>query len=204
MSQLRDHSGARWILIACAFAVQVIAIIVAVPLLHLHFEAFRAALIILAAGTGISFWLSRKDRAASIHTWQHWIPALLYAGFIFTLSNHPFRGARLPFNPNCFHPVEYGFLGFFLGWAWYFAYRGRNDFLWAGLVLTSGILYGASDELHQSFVPGRDPSFGDLCLDALGLLLGIVLFLVAKRLLFSQRPGGRPENDPDHGMCIDS
>jgi VanZ family protein len=38
-----------------------------------------------------------------------------------------------------------------------------------------GILFALSDEWHQSFVPGRDPSAGDFLADFLGVLLGYTL-----------------------------
>ncbi len=37
-----------------------------------------------------------------------------------------------------------------------------------------GALYGLSDEFHQSFVPGRMASAGDLAADAIGSLAGAV------------------------------
>ena len=37
-------------------------------------------------------------------------------------------------------------------------------------------LYGASDEWHQSFVPGRDASAGDVAKDLGGALTGALLF----------------------------
>lgn len=37
-------------------------------------------------------------------------------------------------------------------------------------------LYAASDEFHQSFVPGRGPAFTDVLIDTSGGFLGIVLY----------------------------
>ena len=34
------------------------------------------------------------------------------------------------------------------------------------------IIYGITDELHQSLVPGRDPAIGDVLADSLGAFLG--------------------------------
>lgn len=50
---------------------------------------------------------------------------------------------------------------------------GRAAAVWA-LVATS--VYGASDEWHQSFVPGRYSSFGDWVMDTLGAALAIALY----------------------------
>ena len=38
--------------------------------------------------------------------------------------------------------------------------------------IAAGILYGASDEFHQYFTPGRDPDILDLCVDAAAVSLG--------------------------------
>lgn len=45
------------------------------------------------------------------------------------------------------------------------------------------ILYAASDEFHQLFVPGRAGLITDVCIDSAGALLGILLFLGALRLI---------------------
>jgi len=37
-------------------------------------------------------------------------------------------------------------------------------------------LYAASDEFHQSFIPGRGPAFTDVLIDTSGGLLGIVFY----------------------------
>jgi vanZ family protein len=41
-----------------------------------------------------------------------------------------------------------------------------------------GVLYAASDEFHQSFVPGRSPSIVDVGIDSLGVLTGILAVLI--------------------------
>lgn len=41
-----------------------------------------------------------------------------------------------------------------------------------------GILYAFSDELHQMFVPGRTSSLKDVGIDSLGILTGVVLFMI--------------------------
>jgi VanZ family protein len=40
------------------------------------------------------------------------------------------------------------------------------------VLVSLGVLYGASDEWHQMFVAGRDPSVGDWVADTVGVLLG--------------------------------
>ena len=41
-----------------------------------------------------------------------------------------------------------------------------------------GALYAASDEFHQSFVPGRGPSIIDVGIDSLGVFTGILGVLI--------------------------
>ena len=43
-------------------------------------------------------------------------------------------------------------------------------------VVLAALLYGVSDEWHQSFVPGRDSSAGDVAKDAGGALVGVLVF----------------------------
>lgn len=44
--------------------------------------------------------------------------------------------------------------------------------------LSVGLVYAISDEIHQSFVPGRGPSVKDVCIDTAGVFLGIIIVLV--------------------------
>lgn len=44
--------------------------------------------------------------------------------------------------------------------------------------LVIGIIYATSDEIHQSFVPGRSPQITDVMIDTMGVLLGILLIML--------------------------
>lgn len=52
-----------------------------------------------------------------------------------------------------------------------------------GLATLLATLYGASDEVHQMFVPGRTPEVMDLVADAWGAAAGAVLVAIGARLL---------------------
>ena len=40
------------------------------------------------------------------------------------------------------------------------------------------ILYAATDEFHQLFVPSRGASVGDVCIDGFGAILGLLIIVV--------------------------
>jgi VanZ family protein len=74
------------------------------------------------------------------------------------------------------HALVFGLLGVLAYLALGVRHReGRADFrpvLAAVLIVT---LYAVFDELHQAFVPGRDPSFYDGLADAGGAILAVTL-----------------------------
>ncbi len=50
-----------------------------------------------------------------------------------------------------------------------------------------GVLYAASDELHQAFVPGRGPAVTDVLLDGAGVLFGIAVVLLFARRIWRKK-----------------
>lgn len=46
-----------------------------------------------------------------------------------------------------------------------------------------GWLYATSDEFHQMFSNGRTASPKDVCIDTLGVLFGIGVYLLIKKLM---------------------
>lgn len=51
------------------------------------------------------------------------------------------------------------------------------------ITLFSCFLYAVSDEFHQMFSGGRTASPKDVCIDTLGVLFGIGIFLLIKKLI---------------------
>jgi VanZ family protein len=100
----------------------------------------------------------------------HWLPVVLWAALIFTLSSIPHLGTDLGtwdlILRKCAHMTEYAILAFLLARAF-----GRE-----APALAAGVLYAISDEVHQGFVSGRHASPIDVAIDMVGLLVGLLLW----------------------------
>jgi VanZ family protein len=120
-----------------------------------------------------------------------WLPVVVWAAVIFALSSIPNLGTGLGLWDTVLrrgaHLTEYAILGALL-------LRALRRPLPA---LGAGILYAASDELHQHFVRGRHGSPLDVLLDSLGVAVGLY---VASRL-FRPRPGARHQ-DMSEGQAL--
>jgi VanZ family protein len=92
-----------------------------------------------------------------------------WAGLIFGLSSISAFGTDLgPLDivlSKGAHLTEYAVLGFLLVWA------SRRE----SVAFVVGILYAASDEVHQHFVPGRHGSALDVVIDTVGIAIGVYL-----------------------------
>jgi VanZ family protein len=100
-----------------------------------------------------------------------WLPVIVWAAVIFTFSSIPSLSTGLGTWDTILrkgaHLTEYAVLGGLL-------YRalGRES-----LALAVGIAYAATDELHQYFVRGRHASPVDVAIDAVGIAVGMLLWL---------------------------
>jgi VanZ family protein len=108
------------------------------------------------------------------------VPPGIYMILVFVLSSRrvPDAVEGLRIEDTWLHLVEYAVLGFLLA-RLLATIRGGDSPSFALVVILPALLstlYGASDEWHQSFVPGRDASVEDLVMDAVGSLVGALAY----------------------------
>jgi VanZ family protein len=108
-----------------------------------------------------------------------WAPVALLLGYEFFLSAQPPSGMP-DLGPSFWekdkveHAVYFFVTGllavraarFGEGWS-----RGKT----AAFLILAGLLWGCSDEIHQSFTPDRDVELGDVLADTAGVALAVAL-----------------------------
>jgi VanZ family protein len=118
------------------------------------------------------------------------LPAVLYAGLIFSLSAQSNPLGFLPpeflLQDKLLHGLEYAALGALLVLGLRLTGSTPRTAFVLAVVLAS--LYGASDEFHQRFVPGRMADVADWVADTLGAALGAAVATGA--IVALRRPRG--------------
>jgi len=106
---------------------------------------------------------------------------LLYVLLIFGGSSGPAPGAitSLGLPDYLLHAAEFAVLGFLCSrWLLHLTLKtGIRVLVLIPMALCA--LYGISDEIHQSFVPERDPAVADVLADVVGSLIGALTYRMA-------------------------
>ncbi|MBT8493468.1 MAG: VanZ family protein [Deltaproteobacteria bacterium] len=115
--------------------------------------------------------------------WLYWLPAVGYAAVIFAVSSIPARSmpeGRFWDFDKLIHAGEYAVLAALLWWA---LARTTKLGRWsrASVAALLAGLYGISDELHQSLVPGRAASVYDAIADFAGAVTAALLLAILAR-----------------------
>jgi VanZ family protein len=99
-----------------------------------------------------------------------WLPVVLWAAVIFTFSSIPNLGTGLGTWDTILrkgaHMTEYAILGALL-------LRALGS---ESAAFLAAVGYAVTDEFHQHFVAGRHASPVDVTIDAVGVLIGVLLF----------------------------
>ncbi|MEP7304314.1 MAG: VanZ family protein [Acidobacteriota bacterium] len=123
-----------------------------------------------------------------------WLPPLLYMAAIFFLSSEsdPVPQVTTHVWDKALHFVEYGGLALLLCRGLRGEGIGWTAALVMALVATSA--YGASDEWHQSFTPGRSSDVRDWMADSLGAAIGLAATALVARPLSRKMPPRKHED----------
>ncbi len=118
---------------------------------------------------------------ASFRIVLRWLPAVACMAIIFVLSSRtggeldgwlPWARKLFP-GLESFDPVHYvAYFALAVTFAIGFGF-GRMNVWRCLLVLVLCVAYGATDEWHQSYVPGRSPDWGDLLHDGIGAAVAV-------------------------------
>ena len=106
-----------------------------------------------------------------------WFPVIAYCVIIFIGSamEKPLPETDIPQLDRFLHAVEFGGLCFLLIRALKGSFAEMPRRTMFIIAVSCTVLYGASDEIHQMFVPGRVSSIIDLLFDSLGaLIIGLI------------------------------
>lgn len=127
-----------------------------------------------------------KSTPHTTRAWLRWLPVVMWAAVIFAGSSVP--GNHIPGRYSVLgHISEYAVLGILVA----FAERRRGLRAAAVIALAAVALYGASDELHQAFVPLRTPDVVDWMTDIAGAAIGVTVWALVTRMRARARDRAR-------------
>ena len=116
--------------------------------------------------------------------WLRAVPVFLVMAIIFFLSHQSGDSFSLPDVVNIdkvLHCLIYAALGLAALFALSPSWRRQHPVKAGIAVVLFCLLYGVTDEFHQSFIPGRFSSGADLVADTLGGLMAVTVRLAARR-----------------------
>ncbi|MBI4441641.1 VanZ family protein [Candidatus Woesearchaeota archaeon] len=108
-----------------------------------------------------------------LNRFSSWAPVALYMAGIFYLSSQPVLPtpvSLLRINDKMLHAIVYAGLSLLV----LRACRRENMRYAAYIAIMTTIVYGVTDEIHQSFVPGRVMDAWDGVADAVGSLVVLI------------------------------
>jgi VanZ family protein len=114
-------------------------------------------------------WLEKNNKLS-------WFITFLILSGIFYVSSLQFYGGTPTSNLKAiiYHLVAFFLLALFLLIS---LVQGKNKkFIFLAFLVST--FYSVADEIHQSLVPGRNPSFFDIFLDSIGILAALIIYSI--------------------------
>jgi VanZ family protein len=111
---------------------------------------------------------------------KYWLPVIVWALIIFNFSAHAVPKVGQSYWTDFIakklaHILEYGIFALLNYRALINSGIKKVMCYWLAIIIP--LLYGASDELHQSFTPTRTPTVRDVLIDTFGASLAILLMV---------------------------
>lgn len=118
---------------------------------------------------------------------KYWLPPIIWAAAIFTLSSIPdLRSGLLTFWDvvlrKTAHMLEYAILAALLARVG-FSREQKGKIKIYAVVIFGVLIYALTDEWHQTYVPGRTGSIIDVLIDTAGGVIGALLHLRIRQQL---------------------
>lgn len=109
-------------------------------------------------------------------------PTIFWAILIFVLSSisslsSPDLGISL--QDKWTHMIEFAIFGLLLQRSFVRVYGNRFPSYFVAFII--GVIYGGLDEIHQSFVEGREADIIDFYADTIGIFVALILFYIIKQ-----------------------
>jgi len=127
--------------------------------------------------------MNPKDISYLKNFTYYWLPVLVYCLIIFIQSSFP-ATEHIPefdFSDKLLHAAVYAVLGILLYRAFNAMPKRPSTVSLVILSILMTALYGASDEVHQYFVPSRNAEFLDFAADAAGGIIGVMVAVVINK-----------------------
>ncbi|MCX5766740.1 MAG: VanZ family protein [Gemmatimonadetes bacterium] len=122
--------------------------------------------------------------------WRRWLPAVVWALGIEVLTSWPNPPAmdQLPSESDkVAHFMMYLMLGFWVARAVRQSPTPRTLLTMLLSTMVGVSVFGALDEWHQLFIPGRSMEFGDWLADSLGGIAGVGLLTLSAGVAVARR-----------------
>ncbi len=105
---------------------------------------------------------------------RYWLPLIAYCALIFILSSQPLPEKVPVFFgvDKVMHAAAWTVLGILCFRAFQSRWSQAKPSAIVALSVVASVLFGISDEFHQSFVPSRTADIRDLVFDFLGSIVG--------------------------------
>lgn len=124
----------------------------------------------------------------NILKYRYYIPIIILSIIIFYFSHQSETPNHFPdfeWSDKILHFFAFLIYGSTVQYSLMYKIKDKKSFYFMCLLI--GVLFGASDEIHQSFIPGRDADIFDFIADSFGIATSLLFrkyIIIIDKLIF--------------------